>query len=314
MQSDSLLWCLMADEKGTVKWPEPSDAKKRLHGLNAERLLLFLLAIFLATNFFSGPYKRNDHPDHQTAESEIHQTSTVAPVKRQGPAVQEQQAAERADQESAPMEKYEFWSLILTAFIVYITAKYTQAAYLQLEKLNESVGAATRSASVAERALTELEVPYVSIGEIVPHVLLQREGQVGPSPNAVIWFEFGFRNSGRALAEVTSVHAELRIVGVLAVPPEYSGTIEESAFPIGPNSDTGKIRWNAIYKFPLGKIDDEFSSLMTSKARLVCFGYVRYRDAFKTKWITGFGWQWNPYNNGAYLIGGRYYNYCRKEE
>jgi len=190
----------------------------------------------------------------------------------------------------------------------------TRVAVTALRINRVSARAALQSANVAERALTELEVPYVSIGEMVPHVLLQTEGKVGPSPNAVVWFEFGFRNSGRAAAEVTSVHAELRIVGVLATPPEYSGTIEESAFSIGPNSDTGKVRWNASYKFPLGKIDDEFSSLMTSKTRLVCFGYVKYQDVFKTKWITGFGWQWNPHNNGAYLTGGRYYNYCRKDE
>lgn len=65
---------------------------------------------------------------------------------------------------------------------------------------------------------------------------------------------------------------------VLPMPPEYLGTVDESAFPIGPNSDTGRVRWIASYKFPLDKIDEEFGSLLNETARLVCFGYVKYRD------------------------------------
>ena len=73
--------------------------------------------------------------------------------------------------------------------------------------------------------LTELEVPYVSIGVIIPHVLWPKnseEGRSGPTPYAEISFEYGFRNTGRALAEVTSVHGELRIVDNLTIPPNYS--------------------------------------------------------------------------------------------
>lgn len=221
----------------------------------------------------------------------------------------------RAIEQNKPKQKWYQRPTITDWGILGVTLLYALTSLGLLNATRKQAALARKSADVAEKAFTGLEVPYVSIGAIIPHVLRKNleEGQVGPSPNAVVWFEFGFRNSGRALAEVTSVHGELRIVDVLTTPAEYSGTIEESAFPIGPNSDTGKVRWNATYKFPLGKIDEEFLSLLSGKTRLVCFGYIRYRDAFKTKWITGFGWQWNPYNNGVYLVGGRYYNYSRKD-
>ncbi len=301
----------MADEKGFVKWPEPAAAKKRLRNLNAERLLLFLLAIFLATNFFSGLYERNAYTDHQDAESEIHQTSTVTPVKRQGPTVPKQEAAERADQESAPMEKYEFWSLILTAFIVYITAKYTQAAYLQLEKLNESVGAATRSARVAERALTELEVPCVSIAEIIPHVLDQ--SATTPKVQKHPWIQYTFRNDGRSFAKLTSVFGVLRPHSEIPFKPDYTGLgIDHAVFFIGPNSTSGKVGWRAIC--PITITEDDSNSLLQQKTALIFCGFVRYEDAFRVKWISGFGWRWHPHDNGMYLMGDDRYNYSRKDE
>lgn len=187
--------------------------------MNADRLLLFLLVIFLATNVLSGSYDRNAHADNESAKSEVLQAGAVAPVKGQRPNAQPQQAAEHADHESAPMNTYQAWSLILTALIVYITAKYTHAAYLQLEKLNESIGAnkdaadaAQRSARVAERALTELEVPCVSIAEVILHVLDEMvEPGSGPKVQRHPWIQYSFRNDGRSFAKLTSVFGTLQV-------------------------------------------------------------------------------------------------------
>jgi hypothetical protein len=167
---------------------------------------------------------------------------------------------------------------------------------------------------ISKRALTQLEVPYVSIGKIIPHVLQSSGTPAGPKPWAVIWFEFALKNHGRSVAEVTSVHSELRILEVLPMPPEYAGIIEQSTFPIGPNSASGDVKWTATYKFPDGKIDEEFWSLLGGKQQLVCFAYIRYADSLKNTWISGFCWRWNPHNDGANLSGGCYYNYNRKDE
>jgi hypothetical protein len=168
-------------------------------------------------------------------------------------------------------------------------------------------------AGIAKRALTELEVPYVSIGEIVPHVLRTR-GEEGVNPFPLIWFDFNIRNSGRSVAEVTSVHSELRILDKLPIPPNYTGVVDKSVYPVGPNSDTGKLRWIARYKFPVDKIQEEFDSLLTEHKQLVCFGYIRYSDVFETEWVSGFAWRWYPHNDGVYLVGGRSYNYNKRQE
>jgi hypothetical protein len=185
-----------------------------------------------------------------------------------------------------------------------------------------SADAAKDSADIARRALDELEVPYVSIGQITPQVLAPRE-ELPPgaapilyTPKAlpVVSFQFNLRNHGRSVAEVTSVYSQLSIVDKLPMPPEYSGDSDLSAFPIGPNSDTGSVQWEAAYWFPTGKRDEDFDLLLSEAKQLVCFGYIRYTDVFKTKWISGFGWRWWPHTDGVYLVGGSDYNYNRKDK
>jgi hypothetical protein len=284
---------------------------QRPNNLNADRLLLFLLIILLSTNIFSGSYDRNANANHQNAESKVHQTNALATVESQRAATQQMQTTEDADYRSTPMNTYQAWSLILTALIVYITAKYTQAAYLQLGKLTDSVNAARRSAKVAERSLTELEVPCVSIAEIIPHIL----DQVASSPTVQKhpWIQYSFRNDGRSFAKLTSVFGVLRPYSEIPLQPEYTGLgIDHAVYFIGPNSTTGKVCWRAICPVTIG--EDDSASILQQKTALIFCGFVRYEDAFRVKWISGFGWRWYPHDNGVYLMGDDRYNYARKDE
>ncbi|MBV8454589.1 MAG: hypothetical protein JOZ29_20300 [Deltaproteobacteria bacterium] len=181
----------------------------------------------------------------------------------------------------------------------------------------ETAEAAKVSADTAHRALTVLEVPYVTIGEIVPHVFRVEDGKRVQRPNIPMAFEFSLKNHGRSVAQVITVHSEARILNTLPTTPEYSDTDAPSdEFAIGPNSDTGKVRWFAAYKCPSDKVAEEFESLLGGfpHKRLICFGYINYRDPFQTNWKSGFAWVWYPYGDSVFLVGGSGYNYNRKIE
>lgn len=185
----------------------------------------------------------------QPAPVQIIQPST--PVEKKQPAQKWYQRPSATD-----------WGILaVTLFYTLISLGLLDATRRQAILAKAAAEAAKESADIARRALTVLEVPYVSIYDIVPHVLRTHGTQEGPRPNAVIWFEYNLKNHGRSVAEVTAVHGELRIMDNLPIPPDYNGIIDQSAFAIGPNSDTGKVRWTVSYKFPTDNVDEEFESI-----------------------------------------------------
>jgi hypothetical protein len=90
------------------------------------------------------------------------------------------------------------------------------------------------------------------------------------------------------------------------------GLIDTAQVSIGPNSDTGEMQWRAIVMHEIG--EEEFAAVLKESAHVILFGYAKYIDVFGQKWISGFGWRWHPRDGGMYLIGGRSYNYARKDE
>ena len=189
----------------------------------------------------------------QPAPVQIIQPST--PVEKKQPAQKWYQRPSATD-----------WGILaVTLFYTLISLGLLDATRRQAILAKAAAEAAKESADIARRALTVLEVPYVSIYDIVPHVLRTHGTQEGPRPNAVIWFEYNLKNHGRSVAEVTAVHGELRIMDNLPIPPDYNGIIDQSAFAIGPNSDTGKVRWTVSYKFPTDNVDEEFESISGRK-------------------------------------------------
>jgi hypothetical protein len=260
-------------------------------------------------------------PSHQpeapkTYASANQPDSGPSPVSRIGKEGSPRSTPQTSDQYSytyyypaAESQSPPVWFQVVTTIVLLVfTAGLWLTSVWQWSAIKEQ-------AAISKEVLTKLEIPYVSIRKITPHVLKPRVEGKTPEPWAVIWFQFNLENSGRSVAEVTSVHSELRILGSLPMPPEYSGTIDVSAFPIGPNS-ISHVYWTATYKFPPDpqKMNDDFWSIMAEKMQIVCFGYIRYKDPLGARWKSGFCWKWNPHNDGAYLAGGRYYNYNRKDE
>jgi hypothetical protein len=269
--------------------------------------------------------KQSEGRNRNTERNRTPSPEQTAPVKI-GPARSLQNVTaygrEQGDQKE---ENYRLTDILLTLFngllalftLLLVIVGGLQARRLRqtVEATKETADAAKKSADTAQRALTVLEVPYVSIGEIVPHVFRIEDGKrMIHSPNFPMTFEFSLTNHGRTLAEVVAIHCEVRIYDVLPTTPEYSSSVESSGdFAIGPNSDTGKVRWFATYQCPTNKVVDEFESLLGSASRrLVCFGYVDYRDSFKTNWRNGFAWAWYPYSDSVFFVGGGAYNYNRK--
>lgn len=174
-----------------------------------------------------------------------------------------------------------------------------------------TLDAIREQARIASDALTKLEIPCVSVGELDPHV----EEPTG-HPHERPWFNYNFRNDGRSVAELISVVALVRLYSKESPMPPYpsydGALVDKSVFFIAPNSTTGKFRWTAM--LPRALELDEYAGITLGITQLIFFGYVRYLDVFKKSHISGFGWRYNPPNDGMFLVGGNAYNYNRQEE
>jgi hypothetical protein len=127
--------------------------KRHYQIINVDKLLLLLLCTFLSSALTSSsPIRRVSSEDKNKPNFQAITAITIQ-------SVQENNDSARSDDESYELLYY-FWSLVLTACIVYITAKYTSAAFLQLEQITENTTiaiktaqAAMRSAEIADNAL-----------------------------------------------------------------------------------------------------------------------------------------------------------------
>jgi hypothetical protein len=206
---------------------------------------------------------------------------------------------------TSPSESSPVWFQEATTFVLIIFTGGLWWTSIQQWRAIE------KQARIASIALTELETPRVSIGKIDINVL---SSDSPPALHRNPWFRFNFRNDGRSVAEVTSVCSMVRLWTAPKLPVDYSGVIPDtSAFFIGANSDTGEIKWGASCPLAFNSPED-FIPILEETTYIVLFGYIRYLDVFKNKWISGFAWRWYPRGNSMTLIGGREYNYTRKDD
>ncbi len=174
----------------------------------------------------------------------------------------------------------------------------------------QTLAAIQEQARIARDALTKLEKPCVSIGKMEPHVK-----KSAGEPHEIPWLIYGFRNDGRSVAELNSVLCQVRLYSPKApmpTSPQYDGLVDKSVFFVGPNSNTGEMRWSC--QLPRRLRPDEFAGVLDGTVQLIFFGYVRYLDVFGERRISGWGWRYNPQNDGLTLVGGNSYNYDRKDD
>lgn len=169
---------------------------------------------------------------------------------------------------------------------------------------------ARQAAHTAERALLDLERPHVYV-EITSTGLV--DGRLSDLPTGNFTFEFV--NHGRTPAIITELADNYVPV---AGDPE-----RDLPPPIDPSVTRGRAMPEGVIAPPSGAKSPPFSErpinvtessrLLRQRQNLFFIGYVRYRDIFGSRYITGFCAVHDRLANRFVLMGDGRYNYTRKE-
>jgi hypothetical protein len=169
---------------------------------------------------------------------------------------------------------------------------------------------AKRSARIAERALTELEAPFLSIKINAPGLEIKgRNVTFGTLRWCVV-------NYGRAPATILEICDDTKAtrIGTGLPAPIAPKTVSGTPMPYGiiapPQGQTDDFPFLAVRELIPGTQGDE---VPFSEKVLFFIGYVRYSDMLKNIFILGFCFVFDRSGNRWILAGGNEHNYCRKE-
>jgi len=162
---------------------------------------------------------------------------------------------------------------------------------------------------ISERALTELERPFVFVRFDQAGLQGRGQGQLGWNGN----FVASFVNHGRTPAMLTELLDQYPATLGTDMPAPIDPTTQRGRdLPVGALSAPEvpfTIETNPIAEFPGAVLNANFWNTQ----RLYCIVYIRFRDIFGKRYITGFCGLFDPLQNRFILWGGDGYNYTRRE-
>jgi hypothetical protein len=170
-----------------------------------------------------------------------------------------------------------------------------------------------RSIRVAERALTELERPFVYVDVTEPGFqLVSSRHQAGYELERGT-FQISVINFGRTPANLIRIEYHLGLAprgGIIdPIDPRMIGGRE---LPVGtvsatdhPYSESTRMRLNFF---------DEEKDIVERKRSIWLVGFIRYDDIFAAKYITGFTKIFDLLEGNFVARGGEQYNYARAEK
>ena len=173
--------------------------------------------------------------------------------------------------------------------------------------------AGQRSSEIAERALTELEAPFISINVTTP-------GLRWDSINSKIAFgnlSFTYVNYGRTPAMILEGFEDIRVVDIGVGLPLPINDERGPPLPWGviapPNGgDAGPFRVN-IFAHMFGAVAED-STLLKKKA-VFFLGFVKYSDIFGNLYTQGFCFLFDHVSGNRWIeAGDERYSYCHKEK
>jgi hypothetical protein len=189
-------------------------------------------------------------------------------------------------------------------------ARETSAA--QSRDMQASIAAANRSAETAERALTELEAPVITLLILEPGITRS----YGADEHIFQTLTFCVANDGRTPARL------IEIVDGFSLVPRIKGLPEpmnlrraiRNPMPWGviapPNGQSQPFTQN-VFAFVLGKMRD--NQFLLKSEDIFYYGFVRYADVFKNVFRVGFCYRFDISSEKWLLLGDEDYNYHQKE-
>jgi hypothetical protein len=167
------------------------------------------------------------------------------------------------------------------------------------------------SVNISERALTELEAPFVSIKINAPGL------EIRGSTVTFGILKYCVINHGRTPATILSLFETVKSVDLGAGFPPMVEPDKEAGFPMPygiiapPNGASEDFPYLAIG--PLFGDRPPIGLLSVSDKRPFFMGFVRYADIFGNRFVLGFCFMFDNTGNRWILAGGDDYNYRRKD-
>jgi hypothetical protein len=183
---------------------------------------------------------------------------------------------------------------------------------LSLADTKATAEAANKSATVAERALKELEAPRVFV-DVIDTGLEVMDGTAHLATG--VQFRYRVTNYGRTPALLTEVCLRYPILSYGETPAEINPSkVPGRGLPTGVVSALNNPydeRENLVSQIDVMKLYEELSF---KKYALFFYGYVRYEDIFGERYITGFCHLFDGLHNRFVRSGNKRFNYFRKDD
>jgi hypothetical protein len=206
-----------------------------------------------------------------------------------------------------------------TAGLFTETAGLREAAAEQSRDMKASIAAASRaadaankSADIAERALTELETPFLSI-KIIDTGITRSYGKMGHDFQII---RFCVVNYGRTPARLIELADRFALLDINAgLPPEanpQSATRNQMPYGvIAPPSGESQEFTNTVFGAMANALITDSLPLQTKA--IFFYGFIRYLTIFNEVYRLGFCFIFDKFSEKWLLAGGETHNYCRKE-
>lgn len=189
---------------------------------------------------------------------------------------------------------------LITLVGLFYTIRYTRI----------TADAAVAGTKVAERALTQLEAPFLAV-----HFVDQ--GINAKTVHGVVFnnLRYCIRNYGRTAAHIVELDDFVNCVEIGSQPSPLNPDRRGRPMPYGviapPSADTQE--FNTVTHFDL--FGGESGRNVGDVVNAAFFqGFVRYRDIFDGRYIFGFCFVFDLKGNRWVLMGGEDHNYCRKDD
>jgi hypothetical protein len=194
-------------------------------------------------------------------------------------------------------KEFDHWSTLITALATVAIGYFT----LTLKQSSDKMW------RISERALTELEAPFVSIKINSPGLEVK---------GAILTFgilKYCVANYGRTSATILEHFEKVEPVEIgKGYPPKINLT-----------KDQGSLMPYGVIAPPNGQCDHDFPFIpvgqfitenpRSPKSSIFFLGFVRYENIFSNRFVLGFCFEFDRNSNRWILTGNNEYNYCRKE-
>jgi hypothetical protein len=149
---------------------------------------------------------------------------------------------------------------------------------------NRQARLTAQSVSIAERALVDLERPWIFIAGVTPRIT------VGPDKSVIPFIEYQIQNQGRAPAIIKSRRTGMILVENIPNAPPFERTDQVEEWLVLKASGDYPLTQRCNDKVNI----DTYGEIQSGAITCVFFGVIEYEGTARTQYTTRFGYIHEP--------------------